>query len=190
MSDGPQGPENPLSPQELLKMKWLKFNKTMKETMTPEELAETGNFGAEVDLSVRKALGDLDHYGNPLKELVTETYNTNQKGPRFVSDTLHGGLLFVDAAGELVSVKEAKIQTIPKGLPGEGDQFIQSIQSFAPNLPPTYLLARVQQPPMSSISVKRSLRPQEPTGRWWPLVTSVGPWRLNMIRMGKYKTTI
>lgn len=79
-----------------------------------------------INAIVTKSLDYVDAFHEELADMVVARYYFSPKRERYVFDPVNKGTLFVDAKGELVTLKGAKIKTVQKGVEGEGNQYIES----------------------------------------------------------------
>lgn len=144
MSDGPQMPEiamppvvpsspdRPIPPQESNPRERINaFIARVGGALTPAERSRlpTEPF-AYMNVFTGKALDNLALFGDDLKGLVVGNYFGSPNGERFIYDPRRDGTLFVDADGELVSLRGAEIATIQKGVQGEGTQYIKTYDTY------------------------------------------------------------
>jgi len=108
-----------------LKEKTNSFIGSVREKMTPAEIqslpADTGGY---INAIVSKSFDHVDSFHKDLADLVTAHYHLSPEGERYIYDPINKGALFTDENGELVTLVNADITTIPKGIQGEGRQVI------------------------------------------------------------------
>ncbi len=97
----------------------------IREKMTPSEIqALPTDTAGYINGIVSKSFDQVDAFHNDLAELVVAHYHLSPQGERYIYDPINKGALFTDENGELVTLVNADITTIPKGIQGEGRQVI------------------------------------------------------------------
>lgn len=103
------------------------FITKVRKGMSPSEIKNLPTDNASyVNSVVAKSLDHVDAFHEELADMVVARYYLTPQGERYVFDPVNNGVLFVDAKGELVTLKGAKIKTIQKDIQGEGNQYIES----------------------------------------------------------------
>lgn len=100
-----------------------------RQQMSPAEIKKlpTDNTGY-VNAIVAKSLEHVDAFHEDLADMIVARYYLNPKAERYVFDPVNNGILFVDAKGEIVSLKGAKREIVQEGIKGEGDDNIVSYE--------------------------------------------------------------
>jgi len=117
---------NPADKSLYLSQQMDHFIVKVRQRMSPSEIEKLPTDNASyVNTMVTKSLDHVDVFHEDLADMVVARYYLTPKGERYVFDPVNGGALFVDANGELVTLKGAKIKTVEKGIQGEGNQYIE-----------------------------------------------------------------